>query len=120
VNHTFVLFTIVAPPLLALGIGVLYFVRSNTSSPTLVRLLTSAYAPTTALLFGLAAVLPRNFWYSLGRDSFLVAQAVPAALLLYSLGWYPGKRALHVVAVPLCLLLWFAQIAWGTTAIYGK
>ena len=84
------------------------------------RILVSAYAPATVLVFALALLLPREVWLDLGRNSFLLAQLAPAALLLYSLAAYPGKRSLHLLLVPAALLCWFWQVGIGTMFIYGK
>ena len=106
----------------ALAIGALYFARASQFErvPVAQRILTSAYAPATALVFLLGAFSPRNVWIDLGRNSFLLAQLMPAALLLYALAAYPGKRSLHFFLVPPALLCWFWQVGIGTMFIYGK
>lgn len=106
----------------AAAIGSVYFARAAQFERISIakRMLASAYAPATALTFLLGTLLPREVWISLGRDSFLLAQLLPAALLLYALVWYPGKRSLHLFLVPLAMLCWFWQVGIGTMLIYGK
>jgi hypothetical protein len=104
----------------ALVIGAVYWTRADKSAPLLKKLLASSYAPATAVLLLLAAVLPREAWIQLGRNAFLLSQAIPISLLVYSLIAYPGERKLHFLLVPLASICGFWQLGIGTMAIYGK
>jgi len=105
--------------LLSLGIGAWYFVRSANAAPMTLRLLTSAYAPFTAILYAVAFIIPRESWATWGRASLLVAQVVPAALLLASLVAYPGAKRLHLLLVPFALLFWACQFVVAQIAVFG-
>jgi hypothetical protein len=104
----------------ALGVGATYFVRASRSSSAVQRIIASAYAPATVLVFIVGILAPREAWLALGKSSFLMAQVLPLALLGYSLARYPGNWRLHLVLVPLALLCWLWQFTWGHVLIFGK
>ena len=102
----------------SIAVGVLYFLTSRRNSSGAQRLLVSAYAPACAALFVLALSVPRESWPS-RTPLFLLLQAVPAALFVYSLARYSPRWA-HLPLVPLALVCWAWQVAWGHTIIHGK
>ena len=104
----------------AVAIGAAYFARADPSARVSQRVVSSSYAPATAIVFLLGVMVPRETWLALGRGSFLAAQLLPLALLGYCLVAYRGARAAHLVLLPLALLCWLWQVGIGTLLIYGK
>jgi hypothetical protein len=103
----------------SIAIGGAYFWMAHESGQFQLRLATASYAPAASLLFVAGMVLPREFWVDSGRSSYLLAQAVPAAMLLLSVVRYPGRRRLHLILVPIALVCWAAQFIWAQILIYG-
>jgi hypothetical protein len=102
-------------PLLSVAIGLLHFALSEARAGFARRALTSAYAPTTALLYFLAIFVLRE--HRLDADLASVygfAQALlPPALLLVSFVSYPGSMRHHWYLSPLAVLCWIVQFVVG-------
>ena len=101
------------------GIGVWYFFRAPADSPLLLRVATSAYAPSTAALYAVAFTVPREAWLRFGSAALLTAQIVPALLLVLSLFAYPGSKKLHLLLVPPALFFWLCKFAIAQISVYG-
>jgi hypothetical protein len=108
--------------LLALAVGVIYFARSDSNAAMALRIGTSAYAPTIAMVFVLAELMwPDSSRFSQSASKFYIwLQFLPLGLLVFSLAKYPGNRKLHLVLVPLGLIAWAWSFAVGWTLIHGK
>jgi hypothetical protein len=102
-------------PLLSVLIGVLYFALSDARAGFSRRALTSAYAPTTALLYCLAVLVLRKYRYDMDAAAvYMLAQVfVPLVLLFVSFAWYPGRKWHHWYLAPLALLCWTVQFMVG-------
>ena len=103
----------------AVAVGLTYFRLAEGATSKLLRLTASSYSPVTALFLISAAVAPET-WRELGRSSFLIAHALPATLLVYSLVAYPGPKKAHLWLLPLAAIFGFWQLGIGTMFIYGK
>jgi hypothetical protein len=104
----------------ALIVGAAYFCGSPKSVGIRQRLLVSAYSPATALLFAAAMLVPLESWLALGRPAFLWLQLIPAVLAVYCVAQFQGPRWFHSVLVPVALVCWLWQAAYGYITIYGK
>ncbi len=104
---------------LSLGIGAWYFLRAPSESSLLLRIATSAYAPSTAVLYAFAFAVPREVWLRLGTAALFTAQSIPAVFLVVSLVGYPGSKKLHLLLVPPALFFWLCQFAIAQIAVYG-
>jgi hypothetical protein len=118
--HTFAMFYLV--PLLTAGVSIVYFLsQPRVSAPLTTRLLTSAHGFSIALLYvGLwvlagtpAPADPRSY-----LPLFLLL-LVPLALMVASLGWYKGRRLIHLLQLVnlacLSVLGFFAFFVFGGT-----
>jgi hypothetical protein len=105
---------------LALAIGAAYFASSR-AGPLWRRCLTSAYAPSIALVFAVVAfVWPDSHRYNAaGVRIFMWLQLLPLGLLIYSLVFYRGRHHLHWFLVPLAFVAWAWTFALGFIAING-
>jgi hypothetical protein len=106
---------------LALAIGVTYWARTYSHAPLWQRLLASAYGPTIAVVFVVAAFLwPESHHYQPeGVRAFLLLHLLPLGLFVYSLCAYPGPRSLHVFLVPPALIAWLWTLAIGYIFVHG-
>lgn len=107
---------------LALAVGAVYFVRSDSRAAMILRVGSSAYAPSIAVVFVIAELLwPESARFSHRASSvYIWLQLTPLVLLLFSLAKYPGNRKLHFALVPLGLIAWAWSFAVGWTLIHGK
>jgi hypothetical protein len=109
-------------PVLALGVGVAYFVKAGKGASLAVRLLSSAFGPSVALMYPIAGIFwPERYRYTpSGVQVYYWLQLIPLVLLAFALARYPGNRRLHVVLVPLGLLAWAGTFAWGWLFVHGE
>jgi len=116
------LFTLAAGPFIAIVIGVVYFLNTRTTSSLRVRLLSSAFGPSLAVMFLVAGVLwPERYRYSpIGVQAYYWLQLLPLFLLGFALVKYPGNPRLHFILVPLGLLAWAGTFAWGWLFVHGE
>jgi hypothetical protein len=105
---------------LAVCIGAAYFASSH-ATLMLQRCLTSAYAPSIALVFAVAAFAwPDSYRHNAaGVHAFMWLQAIPFGLLTYSLAFYRGRRGTHWLLVPLALVAWAWTFFLGFVAVKG-
>jgi hypothetical protein len=108
--------------LLGAAVGVLYFVKAGREASLSVRLLTSAFGPSVALLFIVASLWwPEHLRYKpAGVQAYSWLQVLPLLLLGLALAKYPGPRRIHWIAVPLGLLAWAWVFAWGWLFVHGE
>jgi len=103
-----------------LAVGLIYLFAARSGTPPGQRLAGSAYAPVAAALFVAATLTDFSLGPIRGLPLFVLLQALPLALLVYSLRRYPVPRAVHVVLVPLALLFWGWQLFWGVLGLLGE
>jgi hypothetical protein len=103
----------------ALLIGVLYLLCSHRSASLGSRLLGAAYAPSAAVLYLCALLLPQPSWPK-HFPLFLLLQLVPVALFGVSLRVFSGPKWVHWLLGPLALVCLAWQALLGHTAIHGK
>jgi hypothetical protein len=105
-----------------LVIGALYFGNTTQSSGILLRLLSSAFGPSLALMLVSAAFWwPEQFRYiPRGIEAYLWLQLLPLALLAVCLAKYPGPRRLHYILAPAGLLAWVWAFAIGWLFVHGE
>lgn len=108
--------------MIGLAVGVTYFVKSQSDAALSVRLLSSAFGPSLAVLFLVASLWwPEQYRYKpVGVRTFYWLQLVPLFLLGFALTKYPGSRRLHWLLIPAGLLAWAWTFAWGWLFIHGE
>jgi hypothetical protein len=108
--------------LLGLAIGAAYFAKAPHEAQLLLRLTSSAFGPSVALLFVSAGLLwPEHYRYNPhGVQAYLWLQLLPLFLLGFTLTKYPGPRRLHWYLVPLGLVAWVWSFLWAYTFVHGK
>lgn len=108
--------------MIGLAVGATYFVKSHSDAALSVRLLSSAFGPSLAVLFLVASLWwPEQYRYKpVGVRTFYWLQLVPLFLLGVAFTKYPGSRRLHWLLVPAGLLAWAWTFAWGWLFIHGE
>ena len=108
--------------LLGLAIGAVYFAKAPHEPQLLLRLTSSAFGPSLALLLVFAGLLwPEHYRYKPhGVQAYLWLQLLPLLLLAFTLAKYPGPRRLHWYLVPLGLVAWAWTFLWAYTFVHGK
>lgn len=108
--------------IIGLAIGVAYFIKSEQSARLGVRLLSSAFGPSLAVLFAVAGVWwPERYRYTaVGVQAHAWLQLIPLSLLVFSLVRYPGNRRTHFLLVPLGVLAWALTFALGWLFVHGE
>ncbi len=110
---------LVAAPLIAVAISVMYFLRSDSNANLLRRVISSAHGVTIAIIYAIAfAITLAGYAEPPKIIPFVVALLVPVALILISLFDYPGNSRIHrwqVLNVACLLWTWFM----GSMAITG-
>lgn len=107
-------------PLCAPLVSVVYYVASPTVQPRHLRLLASAHGAALALVYALViAVTMARGTNPAYVTPFVVALAVPVALMLLSFVVFRGRRVVHVLQLlnVLCLLL---ALFFGAMALTGE
>lgn len=108
--------------LLGLGIGVTYFLKSDAGAALPVRLVSSAFGPSLAVLFAVASIWwPEQYRYKrVGVQAFYWLQLLPLFLMAFALAKFPGNCRLHFLLVPLGMLAWAWTFVWGWVFVHGK
>lgn len=108
--------------IIGLGVGVAYFVKSEQSASLAVRLLSSAFGPSLAVLFAVAGLWwPERYRYTpAGVHAHAWLQVIPLCLLAFALLRYPGSRRTHYLLVPLGVLAWAWTFALGWLFVHGE
>jgi hypothetical protein len=107
-------------PLLSVIVGVLYFACSAPTAPLARRVVTSAYAPSAAVIYLAVAFSPSALGNAHIARFYPAIVAVPLLLLVFSLLRFPGPRWVHVVLVPIAALCLLWQGAWSYWGVHGK
>lgn len=108
-------------PLIALGVGIAYFVKARSTASIFLRLITSAFGPVAALMFLAGILWPDHYRYTpRGAEAFNLLQVAPLVLLTIALIKYPGDRRLHFILVPIGLIAWAGSFALGWLLINGE
>ena len=120
--NTVALAVLLGSPLMALAVGVVYFLKAGKTASLRVRLFSSAFGPSAALMFPIAGALwPERYRYTpVGVQAYYWLQLVPLLLLAFALARYPGNRRLHFTLVPLGLIAWAGTFAWGWLFVHGE
>jgi hypothetical protein len=108
--------------LMGLTVGVTYFVKSRPDAPLSVRLLSSAFGPSLAVVFLVASFWwPESYRYKpVGVQALYWLQVLPLFLLCFALAKYPGRRGSHLVLVPAGLLAWAWIFFWSWLFVHGE
>jgi hypothetical protein len=106
-------------PFLSVIVGVLYFVCSTSTAPLGRRVVSSAYAPSAAVIYLAVAFSPALGNAHIAR-LYPAIVAIPLLLLVFSLLRFPGPRWVHVVLMPIAALCLLWQGAWSYWGVYGK
>jgi len=122
VDRLLTLFSLWGGALLGLALGFVYFRKAAGAGSLALRLATSSFGPSLALLFVIASALwPDSYRFtSLGAQVFLTLQVLPLVLLVVTIVGYPGPRRLHWYLVPLGLFAWLWTLALGWVFVHGK
>ena len=107
-------------PFLSVIVGVLYFACSSPTAPLLRRVVSSAYAPSAAVIYLAIPFLPSALSNPQIARLYPALVAVPLLLLLVSLFRFPGPRWAHVVLMPIAVVSVLWQGAWSYWGVYGK
>ena len=105
-----------------LAIGVTYFIKAADGAEFWLRLLSSAFGPSLALIYAFSVVWwPEQYRYTpVGVLAHALLQLVPLFLLGFSLAMYPGNRRIHRLLVPLGLVAWAWTFALGWLFVHGE
>ena len=108
--------------ILGLGIGIIYFVKTQRDARLWVRALASSFGPSLALIFAVASLWwPEQYRYQpKGVHAFYWLQVVPMLLLTFTLARYPGPRRLHWILLPAGLLAWLWTFVLGWLFVHGE
>lgn len=101
-------------------IGVVYFTLAFPETSLPLRVITSAYAPTFAILFLAGILLTGANLPGPKYSAFALVQIVPLVLISISLWRYPGPKWLHLILLPIALVFGLLLFGWGSVFIYGK
>ena len=110
----------IVPPLLAVAISVIYFIKSPRGEPAARRLLASAHGVVIAVLYvgAISIWLSGNSQRELGTP-FLLLLLVPFASIIASFFLFRGPKLIHLLQLVNVLLLLWTGVVGGIAVTVG-
>jgi hypothetical protein len=108
--------------IIGIAVGAAYFIKSEPTAGVGIRVLTSAFGPSLALLLAVAGLWwPESYRFTpAGVRTHAWLQLIPASLLVATLVKYPGSRRTHWLLLPLGLVAWAWTFALGWLFVHGE
>ena len=108
--------------IIGIAVGATYFIKSEPTAGVGIRVLTSAFGPSLALLFAVVGLWwPESYRFTpAGVCAHAWLQLIPASLLVATLVKYPGSRSTHRLLLPLGFVAWAWTFALGWLFVHGE